>query len=113
MSTIGSSTGFDRTSLPVALDSRTGLDAVRPHDGLADPLALDTDEDGLPLVDAQSVSAQQLDDGEVVLNLPAWESVDAGQRLLQGDAALGDELAQLDLASAADRAADAILLTLG
>ena len=108
MSTIGSSPGFDRTSLPVSLDGRMGLDAVGMHDG-----AQVEAEGALHLADAQASPVQLADAGEVVLNLPAWDGVDEGQRLLQGDAALGSELGQLDLASAADRAADAILFTLG
>lgn len=112
MSTIGSSPGFDRTSLPVSLDGRMGLDAVRPHDGMYDGAQVEA-EGALHLADAQASPVQLADAGEVVLNLPAWDGVDEGQRLLQGDAALGSELGQLDLASAADRAADAILFTLG
>lgn len=112
MSTIGSSPGFDRTSLPVSLDGRMGLDAVRPYDGLHDGAQVEA-EGALHLADAQASPVQLADAGEVVLNLPAWDGVDEGQRLLQGDAALGSELGQLDLASAADRAADAILFTLG
>lgn len=105
MSSIGSSAGFDRPGLPthLGLGGALGLDDLRrPDAGLLEQPALEqldlpTQADGL------------LDEGEVVLNLAAWEGVEAGMRLLQGDAALEIQLGALELGPAADLGADAVL----
>lgn len=110
MSTIGSSPGFDRVHLPVDLGSQIGLDSLRPQDQHgAQALA---DSDALVLAEQSEPAAVAIDEGELALNLPAWEGVAEGLRLFQGDAALAATLQQLDLASAADHASDSIRTTL-
>jgi hypothetical protein len=51
--------------------------------------------------------------GEDVLNATAWDGVADGQRLLGGDSGFESRLGAMDLSTAADSAADAILAAIG
>jgi len=53
------------------------------------------------------------DAGEDVLNASAWEGIPAGDRMLAGDRDFESRLGAMDLSSAADSAADAILDAIG
>lgn len=100
MSSIQSDATFNAASLD-RLGSQVSFDDLRRHTGpeVAAPDA------GL----AEVARGPQLDAGEDVLNVAAWEGTPAGYRQLAGDTAFEARLGQLDLSLAADTAADAIL----
>lgn len=101
MSGISSNSGFNAASLD-RLGSQIPLDDLRGRgpdgQGLPGDVALDSTARG-PLADP----------GEDVLNVAAWEGVPAGARQLAGDAGFQHRLASMDLSTAADQGADAIL----
>ncbi|MCD9029096.1 hypothetical protein LDO26_12890 [Luteimonas sp. BDR2-5] len=100
MSSIQSDATFNAASLD-RLGSQVSLDDLRRQSGpeVAAPDA------GL----ADVAYGPQVDAGEDVLNVAAWEGTPAGHRQLAGDAAFEARLGQLDLSLAADTASDAIL----
>lgn len=108
MSSIGSSSGFDRPGLPTHLGlGALGLDELRRQDtGLVEQTPLEQ-------LDLPSQAERLVDEGETVLNLAAWEGVEDGARLLQGDTALETQLSSLELGPAADMGTDAVLNALG
>lgn len=101
MSGISSNPGFNAAGLD-RLGSQIPLDDLHRQgpDGQA-PLG-DAALDGAP-------RGPLADPGEDVLNVAAWSSVPAGTRMLAGDTAFEHRLAALDLSTAADQGADAIL----
>ncbi|GAB3311950.1 hypothetical protein [Luteimonas notoginsengisoli] len=111
MSTIGSSdphltrAGLDR------LDGRVSLDELRGRDqgtGAGQLGGLEQLRGTAPDVRAPSADA-----GEDVLNAAAWDGVPAGLRMLAGDHGFEARLGAMELSSAADSAADAILSAIG
>ncbi len=101
MSSILSDAGVHATSLD-RLGSQIALDDLRGPgaDGLG------------PAGDATFEGAArgpQVDPGEDVLTVAAWDGVPAGDRMLAGDTAFERTLAGLELSQAADRGADAVL----
>lgn len=102
MSSIRPDPRLDRPGLDAL--GGTSLDGLRGREQPAshEELALRVAE---PLPEAPLAPA--LDAGEDVLNAPAWEA--GATRMLAADAALARSLGALDLAQAADRAADAVL----
>lgn len=101
MSGISSNPGFNAASLD-RLGSGLSLDELRGRgpdgQGAADEAGFDTTARG-PLADP----------GEDVLNVAVWDGVPAGARQLAGDAGFQHRLATMDLSTAADQGADAIL----
>lgn len=111
MSTIGSSdphltrAGLDR------LDGQVSLDELRGREQGAGTGQLG----GLEQLRGTSpdVRAASADAGEDVLNAAAWDGVPAGLRMLEGDHGFEARLGAMELSSAADSAADAILSAIG
>ncbi|NYZ62087.1 hypothetical protein [Luteimonas deserti] len=101
MSPISSDLSFSAARLE-RLDGQVGLDDLRRQgpDGQG-PLG-DAALEGAP-------RGPQADPGEDVLNATAWDGIPAGMRQLAGDSAFEHRLSALDLSSAADQGADAIL----
>lgn len=97
MSSIGSNPPLN----PAGLD-RLGGQVVT--DGLLQPR--DVASTGSP-EHSQVPASPQVDAGERMLAAAAWDG--QASRMLSGDLALEAELGGLDLAQAADRAADAVL----
>lgn len=102
MSSIGpdprlNATGLDRLGTQVSLDDLRRQQGAQ--DGVQDSAAAIAPE-------AQGAAT---DSGEDVLNAAAWDDVAPGDRLLAGDLGLEGQLGALDLAQAADYAADAVL----
>jgi hypothetical protein len=113
MSSIGSSShdprlnqaGLDR------LGGQASLDELRHRDqGTgAQQAGLEQLRGTAPVADPRATA----DAGEDVLKASAWDGVPAGQRMLPGDLGFEGRLGNLDLSSAADGAADAILAAVG
>jgi hypothetical protein len=113
MSTIGSSDPrLTRTGLE-SLNGQLSLDELRGRE--QGPGAPDAGVEQLRGTTPESPRDLQptTDAGEDVLNAAAWEGVPDGQRLLAGDRGLESQLGAMDLSSAADSAADAILDAIG
>ena len=105
MSSIGSDphlglAGLDRLAGQVALDD------LRQQPGHVAAL------EGVTAAETQA-SGPRIDDGERMLSAPAWDGIEAGMRLLAGDAAFEHGLSTYPLSEAADQATGAILAALG
>lgn len=112
MSSIGSpDPRLNRAGLE-SLNGQVSLDELRRRDQ-----GPDTQEAGLEHLRGATPSPRDLhagtDIGEDVLNAAAWDGVAGGQRMLAGDLGFESRLGTMDLSSAADSAADAILAALG
>ena len=105
MSSIGPDTRLNLSSL-----DRIGghaLDDLRSQQGSE----LGAITDALATVDDARGSGT--DAGEDILNAGAWDSTGLGERMLAGDLGFEAQLGAMDLAQAADHAADAVLDALG
>lgn len=111
MSSIGSpDPHLNRAGLE-SLSGQVSLDELRRRDqgpGAQGPEQLRGPEPSLPSRDATAA-----DPGEAMLNAAAWDGVPQGQRLLAGDLGFESRLGAMELSSAADSAADAVLGALG
>lgn len=108
MSSIGSpDPRLNRAGLE-SLNGQVTLDELRRRDQ-----GPDAQEAGLEQLRSTTPSPRDLhpstDIGEDVLNATAWDGVAGGQRMLAGDLGFESRLGAMDLSSAADSAADAIL----
>jgi len=102
MSSISSDAGFNAATSLDRLGSQVALDDLRRQgpDGQA-PVG-DAVPDG-------AARGPQADPGEDVLCVAAWDGVPAGARQLGGDLGFESRLSALDLSTAADQGADAVL----
>lgn len=107
MSSIGSpDPHLNRAGLE-SLNGQVSLDELRRRDqgtGTQGPEQLRGPEPSLPPRDVPAT-----DPGEDMLNATAWDGVPDGQRLLAGDLGFESQLGTMELSSAADSAADAIM----
>lgn len=111
MSSIGSSDPHLNRAGLEPLNGQVSLDELRGRDhgtGPQGPERLRGPEPSRPARDAALA-----DPGEAMLNAAAWEGVPQGQRLLAGDLGFESRLGAMELSSAADSAADAILSAIG
>ncbi|MDH5822040.1 hypothetical protein QFW77_03400 [Luteimonas sp. RD2P54] len=99
MSSIGSDPHLNVTGLG-RLDGQVALDDLRQQGPQQAPEVAQ---------EAPAAASPAVDAGERVLGASAWEGFGAGTRMLAGDLGFESALGGLDLAQAADRAADAIL----
>ena len=58
---------------------------------------------------ADGARGAQTDSGEDILNASAWDATGPAERMLAGDLGFEAQLGSMDLAQAADHAADAVL----
>lgn len=112
MSSIGSpDPRLNRAGLE-SLNGQVSLDELRRRDQ-----GPDTQAAGLEQLHGATPVPRDLhastDIGEDVLNAAAWDGIADGQRMLAGDLGFESRLGAMDLSSAADSAADAILAAIG
>ncbi|MGO1002553.1 hypothetical protein [Lysobacter sp. CA196] len=102
MSTIGNDPRIDRSSLDgqAALENLRGREPTPQEQIQHAPQVAET---------VPAYAPPAVDQGEDVLNADAWSEVPAGERLLAGDPGFEHQLGQMDLSSAADHGADAVL----
>ncbi|MBX9401229.1 hypothetical protein K4L06_07870 [Lysobacter sp. BMK333-48F3] len=103
MSTIGPDSRIDRTSL----DGQAALESLRGREPAPQEQIQQSPQVAEAALPAYAPPAA--DAGETVLNADAWSAVPEGERRLAGDPGFEHELGSLDLSSAADRGADAVL----
>jgi hypothetical protein len=111
MSTIGSSDPHLNRAGLGRLDGQVSLEELRGREqgtGAGQVAGLEQLRGTAPDARAPSTDA-----GEDVLNAAAWDGVPAGLRMLAGDHGFEAQLGAMELSSAADSAADAILSAIG
>jgi|SRR6185312_14436067 len=111
MSSIGSpDPRLTRTGLE-SLNGQVALDELHRRD--QGPAAQDAGLEQLHSTTPSSPHDASTDIGENVLNASAWDGVADGQRMLGGDPGFESRLGAMELSTAADSAADAILAAIG
>lgn len=93
--------GLDPSRLD--LSGQVALDQARQQERLR--------AESAPALAPEPAATPEIDPGEAILALSAWDGVD-GPRLLGDAAGLGTQLAALDRAEAASAGVDAVLATL-
>ncbi|MDN5781208.1 MAG: hypothetical protein L0H23_04145 [Luteimonas sp.] len=111
MSTIGNSDPHLNRAGLSRLDGQVSLEELRGRDQGIDA----RESAGLEQLRGTTPDAHapSSDAGEDVLNAAAWEGVPDGLRMLAGDQSFEAQLGAMELSSAADSAADAILSAIG
>lgn len=93
----------------------SGLDRIggQPLDDLRRQQGADLEATAGALATADDARGSETDAGEDILNAGAWDANGSGSRMLAGDLGFEAQLGAMDLAQAADHAADAVLDVLG
>ncbi len=108
MNSIGNTPPLDRAGLQSLADRLALDDAGRQ--GAQLPTSAPAIDESAPV--ATHSPASQVDSGEQMLGVAAWDGFPSGQRMLATDRALQGALGGLDLASAVDASVDAVVAAL-